>query len=253
MADDDSIVDAKREARLAYHRAYYAANKDKLLAQSKRYRARNKEAKRKRDKAYYERTRDKRAQYSRSEAAAATRKKYRQSHREELRRRHREWRNNNREHLRSYKKERHKIPVVALMKRVRDRTRDALRAGLSGKNRKTSELLGCSSSELVAWIESKFHDGMCWERISEIHLDHVIPLAAFDLSDEEQQKHAFHYTNLRPMWEIDNKRKSCKLPGQHLFGFAYAAKIAKGMKATAKSTTDASRKHSRHKRRNVPR
>ena len=67
---------------------------------------------------------------------------------------------------------------------------------------------------------------MCWEKIAEIHIDHVIPLSAFNLDDQEQQRAAFHYTNLRPMWAIENKRKSDKIPGQHLFGFAYAAKIA---------------------------
>jgi len=75
---------------------------------------------------------------------------------------------------------------------------------------------------------------MCWERIAEIHVDHILPLSAFDLNDEEQQRAAFHYTNLRPMWALENKRKSDKIPGQHLFGFAYAAKIVDAASAKPK-------------------
>lgn len=249
MADHDSTVDEKREAKLAYHRAYYAANRERLLLQCKEYRLRNKEAKRVRDKAYYERTKQERARYARTPAALATRQKYRKSHADQLREQHRAWRDKNRDHLRQYKRNRHRDPVVALMKRARDRTRNALAAGLTKKCRRTVELLGCTPSELVLWIESQFCDGMCWERLSEIHLDHIIPLAAFDLTDEDQQRAAFHYTNLRPMWEIDNKRKSCRVVGQNLFGFAYADKIAKGMAASrTRDTKNATRKY----RRNMP-
>lgn len=253
MADHESIVDAKREARLAYHKAYYEANRERLLLQNREYRLRNKEAKRLRDKAYYERTKPERARYARTPAALATRQKYRKSHADQLREQHRAWRDKNRDHLRQYKRKRHRDPVVALMKRARDRTRDALRAGLAKKCRRTVELLGCTPSELVSWIESQFCCGMCWERLSEIHLDHVIPLAVFDLNDEEQQKAAFHYTNLRPMWESDNKRKSCRVAGQNLFGFAYADNIAKGMTASRKrDTKNATRKHCRNQRGGVP-
>jgi hypothetical protein len=85
---------------------------------------------------------------------------------------------------------------------------------------------------------------MSWEKIGDIHIDHVIPLAKFNLSDPEQQQSAFHYTNLRPMWGLENKQKSDKVPGQHLFGFAYAAMIASGDSLPRrKQAKDGARQH----------
>ena len=34
------------------------------------------------------------------------------------------------------------------------------------------------------------------------------PCASFDLTDPEQQRQCFHYTNLQPLWAADNIRKS---------------------------------------------
>ena len=63
-------------------------------------------------------------------------------------------------------------------------------------------------------IESKFQSGMTWENhsIHGWHLDHKIPLAAFDLSDYEQFKKACHYTNLQPLWANENLSKNDLLP-----------------------------------------
>ena len=41
-------------------------------------------------------------------------------------------------------------------------------------------------------------------------MDHIIPVTAFNLSDPEQQKECFHFTNLQPLWGTENLRKSNK-------------------------------------------
>lgn len=73
--------------------------------------------------------------------------------------------------------------------------------------------LGCSIEELKTYLESKFLTGMDWDNhtISGWHIDHIIPLSSFDLSDPNQLKKACHYTNLQPLWAQDNLSKGSSL------------------------------------------
>lgn len=68
------------------------------------------------------------------------------------------------------------------------------------------ENLGCSINELKMYLESKFKPGMSWENHTRTgwHIDHIIPLSSFNLSDKEQFKKASHYTNLQPLWYVEN-------------------------------------------------
>lgn len=81
------------------------------------------------------------------------------------------------------------------------------------KTNKTLDLLGCSAQFLRSYIEDKFLEGMTWDNYGQYgwHVDHITPCSSFDLTDIEQQKKCFHYTNLQPLWAIDNLQKSNKL------------------------------------------
>ena len=70
-------------------------------------------------------------------------------------------------------------------------------------------LLGCSIDELLIYLESKFSPTMCWDNYGSLwHIDHIIPCSTFDLTNEEEQRICFHYTNLQPLFAktttIDN-------------------------------------------------
>jgi len=54
---------------------------------------------------------------------------------------------------------------------------------------------------------------MSWEKFmqGEIHIDHIIPKAKFDLSDNDQWCACWDLPNLRPMWAKDNLKKSDKV------------------------------------------
>jgi hypothetical protein len=71
--------------------------------------------------------------------------------------------------------------------------------------------LGCSIPELKQYLESKFQPGMSWENHGkEWHIDHIRSLVNFDLTNKKQLLEACHWTNLQPLWWIDNLKKGSK-------------------------------------------
>ena len=80
------------------------------------------------------------------------------------------------------------------------------------KSKPTMKLLGCSIDFLKHYLESQFTEGMSWEKygLHGWHIDHIKPCALFDLSKPEEQQKCFCYTNLQPLWAIDNLRKGKK-------------------------------------------
>jgi hypothetical protein len=73
-------------------------------------------------------------------------------------------------------------------------------------NRDMEALVGCSWEEFREHLSSQFRGGMTWENHGEWHLDHVVPLCRFHLVKELLC--AFHYTNIRPIWSDEHRRKS---------------------------------------------
>lgn len=80
------------------------------------------------------------------------------------------------------------------------------------KDCSTLKLLGCDLETVRNHLESKFTKGMNWDNYGQWHIDHIKPCASFDLSDPEQQRKCFHYTNLQPLWAEDNMKKRDKVP-----------------------------------------
>ncbi len=110
------------------------------------------------------------------------------------------------EKSRIYKKKRRATDIAYnILIRLRSRLYKAIRG--MDKSATTKILLGCSPQKLIEYLELKFTDGMSWDRFGEIHIDHIIPCASFDLTDPDQQKQCFHYTNLQPLWAEDNRKK----------------------------------------------
>lgn len=101
-----------------------------------------------------------------------------------------------------------------IKRRLRWRIRDAFKDfGLDSKKYKYKSsivLLGCDMEFFKSYLESKFTEGMSWNRISEIHIDHIKPCSKFNLRNSEEQKACFNYKNLQPLWWQDNLIKSDK-------------------------------------------
>jgi hypothetical protein len=102
-------------------------------------------------------------------------------------------------------------PNVKLASNLRSRINSALKAKNARKNTKTLALVGCSVAELHAHLQSKFTSAMTWDNYGPYwHVDHIRPLASFDLTCPRQQEIAFHYSNLQPLEASENLRKSAK-------------------------------------------
>ena len=91
---------------------------------------------------------------------------------------------------------------------LRTRLYDVLKGTLRSAH--TMDLIGCTPLELKTHLERQFTEGMSWDNYGKWHIDHIIPCAAFDLTDPAQQRQCFHYSNLQPMWAADNFSKGKK-------------------------------------------
>jgi len=105
-------------------------------------------------------------------------------------------------HYQKYKND----PIFALSKRLRQRIFHVLR---NYKSKSTLEILGCSYEEFKTHIESQFTEGMSWNSLGDIHIDHIIPISSAQTIEEIYKLN--HYTNLQPLWAKDNLVKHNKI------------------------------------------
>jgi hypothetical protein len=54
---------------------------------------------------------------------------------------------------------------------------------------------------------------MTWGNHGEWHIDHIRPLRSFDLTVRDQVLEACNWSNLQPLWAIDNLRKGARAGG----------------------------------------
>lgn len=107
-----------------------------------------------------------------------------------------------------YDKQRKKVDIqFRISKNLRSRLSMAVKSGKSGSAIKD---LGCSVGELRKYLEARFQQGMSWGNYGEWHIDHIIPLASFNLQNREEFLKANHHTNLQPLWACENLRKGNK-------------------------------------------
>lgn len=223
--------------RKAKAKAWREANKVKKQETQKIYREKNKEKIRQQQKDWYDKNkvRVKALQinhyYSNKDKISAKKKEYYNSNKHKVEVKVKVYRDKNilkeRERAKKYYynnknkkllynkiycKNRYKKDVAfKLRKNLRSRLRTMI-----DKNQKTGNAvrdLGCSIPEFKIYLESKFQQGMSWDNhgVYGWHIDHIKPLASFDLTDRNQLLQACHYTNLQPLWAKDNIVKSDKI------------------------------------------
>ena len=88
------------------------------------------------------------------------------------------------------------------------------------------DCIGYSSQDLLEHITSRFSTDMSLDRLSEIHIDHIIPCDYFDMADDDEVRACWALVNLQPMWGGDNISKKTKIIPEfmtdELLGHLYA-------------------------------
>ena len=158
--------------------AYKTTNRARVNASARDYHYRNRDASNARHNAYYVKNR------------------------KEINRRSLERRRNSPEELLKHSLRNRLIKALRSRRKVGSAIRD----------------VGCTVQELRLHIESQFTGNMSWQNYGlrtddGWSIDHILPLAAFDLTNRDEFLKASHYTNLRPMQWKQNIEKNDKIDG----------------------------------------
>lgn len=180
---------------------YRANNRDYMKEYSAKYWIENKEKIREYQKQYYLDHIEMQKEYS---------SKYWEENKEKIKINIDNWKVANPNYHRDYMKNRyhsnlnHKITT-----NLRTRFYHAIKDNTKSKSILT--LIGCSLEFLKNYLEGQFDGNMNWgNHGSYWEIDHIKPCALFDLSQEEDQKLCFHYTNLQPLKWVENRSKGKK-------------------------------------------
>jgi len=208
------------DCRKEYFQARYAANRERISEQKHAAYIKNPDVVKNRVSCWKKNNPKKVAEnYHKHKNARNAKKRQRYRDDTDFRKadneRSREYRKNNREKRNANERARRAKDIGY---RLRDNLRSRFRLAVKN-NRENSgvvDLLGCSISSLKHHLEGNFQPGMSWDNYGEWHVDHILPLASFDMTDNNQICKAWHYTNLQPLWAKDNLRKGAKIITEEL-------------------------------------
>ncbi len=131
---------------------------------------------------------------------------YYKSHKSEKSNYDKDYRNINNLKIKEYKKNWERLhkndPTFKIKRNLRRRVHHALKG--NRKADKTFNLIGCTPNFFKDYISKLMDKDMSWENYGKWHIDHIKPCFTFDLTNPEEQKKCFHYTNQRPLWAKDN-------------------------------------------------
>jgi hypothetical protein len=186
------------ERKRQYERDHYQERKPKKREYLKRYRKT-----------------DKYIEYHKSEKVKKQQKEYRKT--EGFKIKYKEYRKKNKEKYKYPKKRRSRENKryrededYNIIRKLRSRFYKATHS--KNKSASVLEITGCSLADFKKHFESLFTEGMTWELFyqGKIHIDHIIPLDAFNMKNPLHQRASFHRSNLQPLWRKSNLEKSFK-------------------------------------------
>lgn len=104
-----------------------------------------------------------------------------------------------------------KQPSISLRQRISGSMRKSLVCGKKGHH--WESLVGYTLHDLETRLKQTMPDGYSWDDISGLHIDHIIPLSVFNITDEHSLdfKRCWALSNLRFLPALENIKKSDKL------------------------------------------
>jgi hypothetical protein len=195
-----------KKCRSEEKKEHYRKNKSKINKKSKNYYKHNREALLEYQKEYREKNKKILSEKAKERYLKSPEKFYL---------RNKEYNEKNKKKVNDkknkYNKEKKKkCPLYRLKILMRDRLNKYYKTKSLNKNNKTFDIIGCTPEFLKIYIENKFTEGMSWDLMgSKIHIDHIVPLSSAKTEDELY--FLCHYTNLQPLWAIDNLKKGSKI------------------------------------------
>jgi hypothetical protein len=194
-------------------RKYREKNSEKIKESSKQYYQENKEIINEKSNQYYqdniENIKERSNQYYQKNKKTINKyhKEYYSINKESILKQVKEYRLNNKEYIYNLQKKKHNNnPHVRTWRNILKNTLNRMD---KEKSSKTIDMLGYSPEDLKIHMESLFSDGMCWENHGEWHIDHKIPINAFNKDTSMDIVNSLD--NLQPLWASDNLSKSDKV------------------------------------------
>lgn len=207
-----------------YNKEYYKKNRDRIRLEQKSYQIANQENISKRKKRNYDLNPEPKKEITRKYykenifKILENKKKYHRDNKEKIKKTSRNYylkniieiKKKNKQYITNKLKN---DKNFRLLQSLRTRTRNAILSKGSKKHKNTLELIGCNIESVRNHLESQFKEGMTWDNYGKLgwNIDHIKPCSSFDLSELEQQKKCFHYSNLQPLWWWENLEKGNKI------------------------------------------
>lgn len=95
---------------------------------------------------------------------------------------------------------------------IQSRIYSALHSNNVKKIDNTLDIIGCSIAFYKSWLEYQFDDNMNWDNHGNYwHIDHVKPCESYNMSDDNELKECFNWSNVRPVEKTLNLIKNDKI------------------------------------------
>lgn len=171
--------DKNKEHIKQKNQEYFAKNKEELLLKNKAYREANKDT------------------------IFLQRQQYRQKNQEHIKQKQQEYKPRRALLVRL---KRQTDVGFRLEQNMRTRMHYALRSLTMSKTLMIQ--MHCNISILTKWLEFQFDKNMTWDNMGTYwEVDHILPIAAFDLTQPYDREVCFNWTNLQPLEKTENKNK----------------------------------------------